>query len=961
MSTLAALVSGDIVLDCHLYGGVKTAATSFHEPGSVYCEVPGGAELSRTLLAAAADAKGLIYDEKARAWDKAQEERAVQIADRVMKNEELRNKQKDQEPELTPLKRPDDLDYRRPLQSYAAVLGLGVGGRAVSDPKTADLKQLKEDLPQHLHSFGVWTSYLAKKSSKDPDNTVWRIKEHFGYGPRIPSPKNFAFSRASDLPADPALLLLDDGGILFRHERSQAAWPAFTSENISGQPLIVLKMSAPLCRGDLWPKLLAEEGVPRRLLVVVSADDLRREDVQIRKRLSWEQTAADTVVALHRTPIGKELLQADHVVVNFRSAGALWLHRKTAGAEHTATLIFDPLLLEGDITRDFEGTVYGFQTCFAVAIAHHLLMEAAAGKSDLDKAITTGIVTGLLARRKLLELGHGKVGAGVPGFPFTEVGRVIAGPACGFGTVLVPSLPELLGPCVWSILVSSETHGGATPPLIGLGQLAARFGRSALSHVPSLSKGGLFSVDRTEIESLRTLEGLIREYEDGGPQKKPLSIGVFGPPGAGKSFAVKALAKAILGEKVPFLEFNLSQFNDTTDLVGAFHRVRDEVLKGATPVAFWDEFDSRSFHWLQYLLAPMQDGAFQEGQLTHPIGKCLFIFAGGTADTLDEFGVKRPDERNLKERSELAGSMLAELLESEKSWQAFKLLKGPDFISRLHGHLNVLGPNPKFIDGSPCDDSTYPIRRALMLRSVLGLKDDPKKPDELDMDLGLLYALLSVMKYHHGSRSFEKILLTLAQGKQGKHFHRSALPPDPLLGRETDDDEFHKIMNQRNEFKTHPDLEKMAGAIHQNYRYNARDKGWSIKPEIDKDYEDLSPDAQVANRAAAQRIPDLLALIDLKVIPNDDSSNPDWEERLKAVIIEHRERLAQAEHLGWNAERFANGWTFAKERNDQLKQHNLLVDWAKLSESDKDKDRENMDAIPAILKLAKYKAVPVNE
>jgi len=115
MSTLAALVSGDIVLDCHLYGGVKTAATSFHEPGSVYCEVPGGAELSRTLLAAAADAKGLIYDEKARAWDKAQEERAVQIADRVKKNEELRNKQKDQEPELTPLKRPDDLDYRRPL------------------------------------------------------------------------------------------------------------------------------------------------------------------------------------------------------------------------------------------------------------------------------------------------------------------------------------------------------------------------------------------------------------------------------------------------------------------------------------------------------------------------------------------------------------------------------------------------------------------------------------------------------------------------------------------------------------------------------------------------------------------------------------------------------------------------------------------------------------------------------
>ena len=847
------------------------------------------------------------------------------------------------------------------LNKYAAVSGLAVRGLEVSDLKPTDLRQLKADLPQHLHSFGVWTRYLAKKSTKNQDDAVWRIKEHFGYGPRTTSGTNAVLSRARDLPADPALILLDDGGILFRHGVSESAWPSFFNDGADRQPWIVLKMSAPLCRGDLWPKLLAGAGVPQRLLVVVSAEDLRREDVQIRKRLSWEQTAADTVIALHKTPIGRELLQADNIVVNFRSAGALWLHRKAEAAGHTATLIFDPLRVEGDLTREFAGTVYGFQSCFAVAIAHHLLMDAVATESDCEKAIKTGIITGLLARRKLLELGHGKVGAGDPGFPFTEVGRVIAGSACGFVAVAVPSLPDLLGPCAWSILVGSEMQQGNTSPLIGLGQLTARFGRSALSLVPSLSKGGLFSVDRTEIESLRTLESLIREYEEGGAQKKPLSIGVFGPPGAGKSFAVKALSRAILGDKVPFLEFNLAQFNDTSDLIGAFHRVRDEVLKGATPVAFWDEFDSRSFHWLQYLLAPMQDGAFQEGQLTHPIGKCLFIFAGGTADTLDEFGVKRPVGLSPKDRSELAGSVHEDLLESEKSWEVFKLLKGPDFISRLHGHLNVLGPNPKEIPGSPCEDSSYPIRRALMLRSVLGLQDDQEKPDELDMDSGLLYALLKATKYNHGSRSFEKILLSLRHGKHGRHFHRSALPPDPLLDRETNADEFHQIMNQRNEFKTHPDLEKMAAAIHDNYRNNAGKKGWTIKPEIDRDYKDLSPDAQIANRVAAQRIPDLLALIDLKVIADDDSSNPDWEEKLKAVIIEHRERLAQAEHLGWNAERFANGWTFAKERNDKLKQHNLLVDWTKLSETDKDKDRENMDAIPIILKLAKHKAVPVNE
>ncbi len=88
------------------------------------------------------------------------------------------------------------------------------------------------------------------------------------------------------------------------------------------------------------------------------------------------------------------------------------------------------------------------------------------------------------------------------------------------------------------------------------------------------------------------------------------------------------------------MEFNLSQFKDSADLIGAFHQVRDRVLQGFVPVVFWDEFDSGNYKWLQYLLAPMQDGKFQEGQITHPIGKCVFIFAGATSATFDSFGPK---------------------------------------------------------------------------------------------------------------------------------------------------------------------------------------------------------------------------------------------------------------------------------------------------------------------------------
>ena len=46
----------------------------------------------------------------------------------------------------------------------------------------------------------------------------------------------------------------------------------------------------------------------------------------------------------------------------------------------------------------------------------------------------------------------------------------------------------------------------------------------------------------------------------------------------------------------------------------------------------------------------------------------------------------------------------------------FKSAKGPDFVSRLKGYINVLGPNP--VKGS-YGDPYFIIRRAILLRSSL--------------------------------------------------------------------------------------------------------------------------------------------------------------------------------------------------------------------------------------------------
>ena len=326
------LVTGDIVLDCHLYGGVKTAATSFREPGTVYAEHLGGAALTHELVAAAADAKGLAWDDKKKKWDEENRRR-------------LQNGK-------AALPRPDDLAEDRPSPIFATRLDI-------------DTQRLKSTLPGHLRSYGVWTEQPARKGAKD---RVWRVERHFGYGPTVPLTQGNTFKRNPIQSATaPILTLIDDGGILFRHRTSQSAWPELSTK--AGCQYL-LKMSSPLCRSDLWAELAP---VMEQLIVVVAAVDLRCEDTQINARLSWEQCAQDTMRALQSDPIARDLLRAAHVVVSFRSAGALWVERGQDDQSPTHHLLFDPTMLEGDYSLRFDGTAYGFQTCLTAGIAHHLM------------------------------------------------------------------------------------------------------------------------------------------------------------------------------------------------------------------------------------------------------------------------------------------------------------------------------------------------------------------------------------------------------------------------------------------------------------------------------------------------------------------------------------------------------------------------------------------------------------
>jgi hypothetical protein len=122
--------------------------------------------------------------------------------------------------------------------------------------------------------------------------------------------------------------------------------------------------------------------------------------------------------------------------------------------------------------------------------------------------------------------------------------------------------------------------------MFGPARRSALLGPAALENVPCARFGKLLTLDRREIEALRSLRQLMLSYRDGGPQKQPLSLAVFGAPGSGKSFGLKQIAEGVFGDKNPVLEFNLSQFKGPEDLIGAYHQVRDAVLAGKTPVVF---------------------------------------------------------------------------------------------------------------------------------------------------------------------------------------------------------------------------------------------------------------------------------------------------------------------------------------------------------------------------------------
>lgn len=809
-----------------------------------------------------------------------------------------------------------------------------------------EIRNLSPDEVVHANAILGW--FRPRKGRK---GDVLRVERSLGYiGPREGRP---AAHKPVPDPADADIVVLDDAGNGIRFE--EAGWPAALTSG--GQPIVVHKLCRPLANNPLAEALCAGPLVNH--VLVINADDLRASaGVQISRSLSWERTAKDFAHQIELSEVLSGLQQCPFLIVLFGTDGAIL---RVGGEWPRTTLIFDPRSTEGAFASQIDGAVHGLTTAFTASLVASL---AQTGVSGLISAIGRG----LHAARSLLSRGYLITKDGV----VPNLDEVFdAGTEPPYQSCRVTPSADLEDPDpdFWRILDQRTRY----TRLRLAEEIVVEKEAQGLRRVPIGAFGKLETIDRAEIESYNAIRELITEFLANPSPPRPLCFAVFGPPGAGKSFGVKQVLKSIGDKSLQPRTFNVSQFADYQDLVAALHEVRDIVLEGKVPFVFFDEFDSARgelpLGWLKYFLAPMQDAEFKDGEAVHPIGKAVFVFAGGTRSTFESF----TDNLTAEQVAERARGKLGPEIQDE-AIDAFRGAKGPDFVSRLRGFINIMGPNRQAT--SDDDDEAFIIRRAKVMRVLMML--NPKaggllapQSKTLRIDDGVLRALLHISDYRHGTRSLEAVIdMSRLAGKQ--RYDLSALPPKRQLDLHVDADEFLMLANREcfQSMLTKADrkgdgpvleeeqalLQAIAVCMHESYRQQRRAMGKKGDAK-DVPFEDLIERKKRSNIDFAADIPRKLRAIDhgVRRIPEGRTA------RTPDITDEEVDQLARLEHKRFCRERRKQGVRYGEKESEKAGTHPYLVRFDKLPEKMQEFDRQLVISIPRILAESGYEVFRMEE
>ena len=525
---------------------------------------------------------------------------------------------------------------------------------------------------------------------------------------------------------------------------------------------------------SLVSEISKDQAIAGKTVLICNVNELRRGGFNIRKGISWEQLLNETNNAIESI---KGIKKFKAVIVCFNHEGCIVYEHK-----NEKTTLRELHYYCDEIEGDF--VIKEHKRVFSPIITMQTVITVL---SEEGCSISSAAKIGLIMMREIIR--HGFNGSKPSEYPYDHIVNEIKKWE-GLDKKTIRDDKLLSVTLTDEVLDDSFTL--LNHQLTSINKNYLDFAKTIVTegplkaNAPYLRYHKLLTFDRTEIEQLRSIHQIFKQYITDLSIEKPLSICVFGQPGSGKSFTVKQIAKTLNINNDAILEYNLSQMTTIQELMAAFHQIRDAGLKGSLPLAFFDEFDSpfgsSDYGWLKYFLAPMQDGEFRENNIAHFIGRAIFVFAGGTCKSTNEFMTKEKEDNAINN-------------------------KLPDFLSRVKGYIDVSGPNPsdcsksgeegtpadcwiksrnykRFLDnnGKPseaekffsreeilhidnceikqqcCQNETHLLRRATLLRSMLQVKMEKKDGDEIGLDSNVLSAFLEVRKYLHGARSMEAIV-----------------------------------------------------------------------------------------------------------------------------------------------------------------------------------------------------------
>ncbi len=163
---------------------------------------------------------------------------------------------------------------------------------------------------------------------------------------------------------------------------------------------------------------------------------------------------------------------------------------------------------------------------------------------------------------------------------------------------------------------------------------------------------------------------------------------------------------------------------------------------------------------------------------------------------------------------------------------------------------------------------------------------------------------------------------------------------------------------------------KFARAIHSRYQHEMRKKvedvgsenylSWLHSAENTKnnivDFDDLPEEIKHSNLDNAFQIPAKLLAVGYKIRPVKKG----YRTTVLHLDEDEIETMARVEHIRWCWDKILHGWIYGKVKDERKKTHPAIIPYEALSESEKEKDRELVRLIPALLKDVDYEAIHIN-